>query len=124
MGRPHRGHLLRFVKIQCVLPAVQLVLLPNVRSDPILIQADRTHAVPLRPEVFPPHPSVLLVLPMDADGTLALQVPNGVRHAVPRRDRQTQVYVIRHRVPLDQLDPLLVAQVSQDPANLPPQLAV
>jgi hypothetical protein len=61
---------------------------------------------------------------MDADGTLAFQVPNGVRHAVPRRDRQTQVHVIWHGVPLDQFDPLLFAQVSQNPSNLPPQLAV
>src|SRR3954451_16507349 len=63
-------------------------------------------------------------LPMDTDGALALQEADRVRHAVLGRDAQAQVDVVRHRMPLHQLDPSLTAQLSQDHPDLTPKPSV
>src|SRR5262249_48205424 len=51
---------------------------------------------------------------MDPNGTLALQEPDRVRHAVLGRDAQAQVNVVGHRMPFQQLDPALTAQFPKD----------
>jgi len=60
-------------------------------------------------------------LTMDADRQLALQKTYRVRHTSLRRNAQAQMDVVGHRVPLDDLHSLLLAQLAQDLPDLPAQ---
>jgi hypothetical protein len=55
---------------------------------------------------------------MYLDRRLPFQEARCVCDAVLRRDAQTQVHVIRHRVPLHQFHSMLFAQTPQDLANV------
>jgi len=61
---------------------------------------------------------------MNPHRALAFQQPQSVRHAVLRRNSQTQVDMVGHAVPFQQLHSSLAAQVPQNPATLPLQLPV
>ena len=50
-------------------------------------------------------------LPVDPNGQLPLQKPNRVGHTVFRRNTQAQMDVIRHRMSLYDLNPLLLTEV-------------
>jgi|SRR5271157_44430 len=63
-------------------------------------------------------------LPVDPGRTLALQVPDRHRHAVPGGHAQQHVDVVRHCLTLHQLDILLTAQIPQDLPDLTPKPSV
>src|SRR6476620_4977246 len=106
------------------LAAVQPLLLADVLPHRRLVEAHRAHAVPDGPEVQAHRPPLAQQLPVDPHRALALEEAHRVRHAELGRDREAQVDVVRHRVPLDRVDPPLLAQVAEDPPDLPPLLAV
>ena len=54
------------------------------------------------------------VLAMDLDRRFPLQKPDRVRHAVFRRNTQTPVNVVCQRMPLDQFNFMLLAQIAKD----------
>ncbi len=74
-----------------------------------------------RPEVQARPPTLLKQFPMDPNGTLTLQEPDRVGHAVLGRYAQAQVDVVRHRLPFQQFDSALTAQLPKNWANLMPQ---
>jgi hypothetical protein len=57
---------------------------------------------------------------MNPNRTLAFEVPDRHRDTIPRRHAQQHVYMIHHRMPLQQLDPLLTTQL---PEYLPDLMA-
>jgi hypothetical protein len=61
---------------------------------------------------------------MDPNGTLAFQESDCMSHAVLGRDAQAQVDMVRHRMPFQQLDSSLSAQIPKDWADLMPQPSV
>ena len=104
---------------------VGLLLLPDVLRNGGLVQADGGHVVALGPEL----PVAELVLhvrvPVEYhQRALPLQVAHDARDAVLRRDRQQHVHVVGHQVPLDYLDPLVLAQLPEDLPKVGPYLVV
>jgi hypothetical protein len=63
-------------------------------------------------------------LPMDPDRRLALQKTDGIGHAIFRRNAETQVHMIWHRVALYQLNALLLAQLPQNRSNTSSKLPI
>src|ERR1700722_9423773 len=61
---------------------------------------------------------------MNPNGTLALQEPDRMSHAVLGRDAQAQMDVVGHRMPFQQFDSSLSAQVPKNWADLVPQPSV
>jgi hypothetical protein len=59
------------------------------------------------------HPTLIQQFPMDSYCALPFKESYRICHAVFRRDAQTQVHMIVHRVPFQQSYPLLIAQISQ-----------
>ena len=99
--------LLQASTIRCL---ILELLVADVLLDGRLVEADRAHVVPLRPEV--PRPVVVLqvrVLVEDHQARLAFQVPHEARHRELRGYPYKHVYVVRHRVGLDYLDPFVHA---------------
>jgi len=101
------------------------LLLPDVLGDRRLVQADGGHVVALRPEL----PVAELVLEVGVpveyhQRALPLQAAHDARDAVLRRDRQQHVHVVGHQVPLDYLDPLVLAQLPEDLPYVAPDLVV
>ena len=101
------------------------LLLPDVLRDRGLVQADGGHAVALGPEL----PVAELVLhvrvPVEYhQRALPLQVAHHAGHAVLRRYRQQHVDVVGHQVPLDDLYPLVLAELPEDLPKVGPYLVV
>ncbi len=111
-------------QVEVTLARLQFFLLTDVLSYSLLVQAHRTHAVPLRPEVQPCHPPLTQQFSVDADRTLPFQETDRVRDAVLRRDAQTQVDVVRLVISLDQLYSSLLTQLSQDSPHAPAQPSI
>jgi len=89
------------------------LLVADVLLDGRLVQANRAHVVPLRPEV--PRPVVVLqvrVLVEDHRARLAFQVPHEARDGELRGYPYKHVYVVGHRVGLYYLDPFAHAASS------------
>src|SRR5579863_8423552 len=63
-------------------------------------------------------------LSVDPNSALTLQKPDRVRHAVLRRNAQAQVDMVGPRVPFQQLDSSLTAQIPKDRPDLMPQSSV
>jgi hypothetical protein len=59
---------------------------------------------------------------MHPDRRLALQKTHGMGHTIFWGNAETQVHVLRHRVPLHQLDTLLLAEVPDNPSDTTAQL--
>jgi len=101
------------------------LLVSDILNDRLLVQTDGAHTVPFRPEMqpgeIPPMPQAFSV---DLDGRLPFQKADRVGHAELRRDTQTQVDVVRHRMSLHNLHTLLLTQISKDPSDLLPQIPV
>ena len=75
-----------------------------------------------------PQPAMLV---FEADGTFLtewgkdiFQKPHGIRHTVLRWDAQAQMNMVAHRMPFQQPNPFLFAQIPQDSAYRSPQLPV
>jgi len=104
---------------------VGLLLLPDVLRDGGLVQADGGHVVALGPEL----PVAELVLHVRVlveyhQRALPLQVAHHARYAVLRRYRQQHVDVVGHQVPLDDLYPLVLAELPEDLPKVGPYLVV
>lgn len=123
--RPPAEGVLVLLDAQPVERDVGLLLLPDVLRDRGLVQADRGHAVALGPEL----PVAELVLHVRVlveyhQRALPLQVAHHARYAVLRRYRQQHVDVVRHQVPLDDLYPLVLAELPEDLPKVGPYLVV
>src|SRR4051794_24276909 len=131
-GSPRRGRSARkapsgpsgLLEVQLALPTIQLILLADVLPHPSLVEAHRAHAITRRPEMQARHPTSLQQLAMDPDGTLALQEPDRVGHAVLRRDAQAPVDRVGHRMPFQQSDPTPPAQSPKERADPTPEPSV
>ncbi len=109
---------------QLALLTIVILLLPDVPTHGGFVTAHRAHPVPGCPKVQPSHPSLMQQLTMDTHRTLAFQKTYRVRHTVLGRDAQAQVNMVAHRMPFQQLNPLLLTQIPQDCANRCPQLSL
>lgn len=123
--RPPIEGVLVLLDAQPVERDVGLLLLPDVLRDRGLVQADGGYAVALGPEL----PVAELVLhvrvPVEYhQRALPLQVAHHARHAVLRRYRQQHVDVVGHQVPLDDLYPLVLAELPEDLPKVGPYLVV
>jgi hypothetical protein len=118
----------RCVTSLCLVSQAQLLclfllmfLIPDVLPDRRFISPNRTHAVALGPEM---HPRKITgpakILPVNPNRRLAFQSFHSIRHAIRGRNAQTHMYMIGHCMPLNQLDPQLLAKV---PQGLPDILA-
>jgi hypothetical protein len=77
------------------------------------------HVQPCSPSIRSPknatgHPMFMQQFPMDPNRTLSFQKSYRVRNTVLGRDAQAQMNVIAHRMPFQQLDPFLLAQIPQN----------
>ena len=59
---------------------------------------------------------------MDTDRRLPFEKASGIGHTVFRRDTQAQMDMIRHRMPLNQLDAVLLTQIAEYLPDIAPQL--
>ena len=124
-GSPPLEGVLVLLHAQLVQRDVVGLLLPDVLGDRRLVQADGGHVVALRPEL----PVAELVLEVGVpveyhQRALPLQVAHDARDAVLRRNRQQHVHVVGHQVPLDYLDPPVLAQLPEDLPYVAPDLVV
>jgi hypothetical protein len=55
---------------------------------------------------------------MHADSGFAFQPPDSIRHTLLGGNAQTQMHMVRHGMPFDQLDTHLIAEFPQDLANV------
>ncbi len=97
LGRPRWGRL-SLTQVEITLARLKLFLLPDVLSYSLLVKANRTHTVPLRPKMQARHTTFFQQFSVDAYRTLPFQKTDRVRYAVLGRDAHTQVDVVRLRV--------------------------
>lgn len=74
-----------------------MIVLADVRPHPVLIGPHRVEAIRRRPDVLPSRPALVEQPPIDPHGAHALQEPNRIGNALPGRDAQAQVAMIRNR---------------------------
>ena len=123
--RPPIEGVLVLLDAQPVERDVGLLLLPDVLRDRRLVQADGGNVVALGPEL----PVAELVLhvrvPVEYhQRAFPLQIAHHAGHAVLRRYRQQHVDVVGHQVPLDDLYPLVLAELPEDLPKVGPYLVV
>jgi len=118
-GRPRRGYLQILLEVKFALPRFQFPLLSDVPTNSIFVQPYRAHTVACRPKVEPGHPTFPQQVTVNPNGTLALQKPNRVGHAVLRRDAHAHVDVVGPTMPFQQLHVPLATQNSQVPPISP-----
>lgn len=100
-------------------------LLPDAFRDRGPVQTHGRDAVALRPELPVAEPVLEVGVPVeDHQRALPLQVAHHARDEHLRWDRHQHVHVVRHEVPLYDLDPLVLAQPLQDLAYVGPDLIV
>ena len=90
LGRPRWGRL-SLTQVEITLARLKLFLLPDVLSYSLLVKANRTHTVPLRPKMQARHTTFFQQFSVDAYRTLPFQKTDRVRYAVLGRDAHTQV---------------------------------
>jgi len=96
-----------------------LLLIPDVLPDDRLIEADGTHTVSPGPEMQPREVAgPPKICAMHADGGFPLQAPHSIRHTLLGGNAQTQMHLVGHGMPFDQLEAHLIAQFPQDLANV------
>ena len=106
------------MKFEVILTGFQFLLISDVSTDLLFVEAHGAHAVTGGPEVQAGHPRFPHQFPVDPHRTLTLEKTDRRCHAKFRRDPKAQVDVIGHRVPFDQFDPFLTAQTPQDQTDL------
>lgn len=98
-----------------------LLLVTNVGSDHLLIQAHGGHKVPSRPEVLSREiPGLAHEPPRNRNRALALEKTNHVRYSILGRNAQADVYMIRHQVPFHNLALLLLGQLMENLSKMFP----
>ena len=95
--------------------------MPNILPDLGFIQPNRARTVARRPKMKSLRvPPSFDEIPVDSYRRFPFQPTNRVRHAEFRRDAQTQVDMVGHRMPFNQLHTKLPAQIFQYPSYLLP----
>jgi len=96
-----------------------IFLVADVLSDLIFVQANGAYAVATRPKVItrqilglPEEPSV------DKNRRFPFELSYRVGDAKLGRDAQAHMHMVRQGMPFDQLQPKLLAQLTEDSANL------
>src|ERR1035437_5732928 len=102
----------------------QFLLVLNILAYAPLVQTHRAHAIAHGPKVHPVRPPFLKQIPVNADGTLALEEPDDKCHRELRRDAQAHVNVVRNAVTFHHFHPLLLAQVTQNRTDPLPQFPI
>ena len=112
LGRPRWGRL-SLTQVEITLAKLKLFLLPDILSYSLLVKANRTHTVPLRPKMQSRHPTFFQQFSVDPYRTLPFQEADRVRYAVLGRDAHTQVDVVRLRVTFYQFYSSLLTELSK-----------
>src|SRR4029450_11666345 len=113
------------LQLQFFLALLLLLLVADIFADDWLIPSDRADARASRPAMPPgAMPLASQKLPMNTDCRLALEPSDRIGPTVCRGNAQTQMHMIRHRMPLHHLDTLVLAEFAQDTSDTPPQLRI
>jgi hypothetical protein len=88
-----------------------LFLIADVLPDDGLLEADGTHTVSPRPELQPSEVAgPPQVFAMNADRGCPFQPPDSICHTLRGWNAPTQMHMVGHRMPLDQVDTHLIAE--------------
>ena len=123
LGRPRWGRL-SLTQGEITLARLKLFLLPDVLSYSLLVKANRTHTVPLRPKMQARHTTFFQQFSVDAYRTLPFQKTDRVRYAVLGRDAHTQVDVVRLRVAFYQFYSSLLTKLSKNSPHATPKVPI
>ncbi len=101
------------------------LLLPDAPRDRRLVQADGGNAVALSPELPVAELVLHVLVPVEYhQRALPFQIAHHAGHAALRRYRQQHVDVVGHQVLLDDLYPLVLAELPEDLPKVGPHLVV
>ena len=96
-----------------------LLLIADVLPDDRLIEADGTHTVSPGPAMQPREVAgPPKIFAMHADGGFPFQPPYRIRHPLLGGNAQTQMHMVGHGMPFDQLDAHLMAEFPQNLADV------
>src|SRR4030095_16486541 len=96
-----------------------LLLIADVLPDDGLLEADGTHTVSPGPEMQPREVAgPPKIFTMNADGGFPFQAPHSIRHTILGGNAQTQMHMVGHGMPFDQLDAHLMAEFPQNLADV------
>ena len=99
---------------QLVQALVLRFLVPDVLADNLLVSSHRGNEVAARPEMLAYEIALSLAKRAgDMDRALPLEVSNGLRHRVLGRDRNQDVHVVGHEMPLLDAALLLLRKLSE-----------
>ncbi len=103
---------------------ITTALFPNILTNDGFIVSDCAYTIAFGLKVQPRHSFVFHQLMMDFDGTFPLQKSYRVLNTVFGRNAQTQVYLIRHRMPFEQFRSFLHTQFPKNPSDFPAHSAI